>query len=98
MSVIQWRFPSGGDALRSAKGSKAGGRLQVSATSGCLLHGPFLELPPGHCTARVVLAGSAGGQVKMEISAAKGTRVLAKQAFNIASEGGSVLGLTAEIP
>ncbi|WP_162875551.1 methyltransferase domain-containing protein [Sphingomonas crusticola] len=96
MSVIQWRFPGGGEALLSTVGEKAGGRMKVGATSGCVLHGPYLELPPGHCTARVILAGPGKGLVKMEISAAKGTSVLAADTFDTA--GGRALELTATIP
>ncbi len=68
MSVIPWRFPGGGEALLSAPGEKTGSHIRVKASSGCILHGPYLELPPGHCTARVALAGRARGTGKMEIS------------------------------
>ena len=96
MAVIPWRFAGGGAAIRSDKGQKSGGRMQVKASSGCILFGPYLDLMPGHCTARIVLAEGARGPVKMEIAADKGTHVLTSALLSL-DEVGTVLTLSAEL-
>jgi SAM-dependent methyltransferase len=88
MSVIPWRFPGGGAAMRSNGGKKVGGRLQVNAKSGSILHGPYLDVPSGHCTVRVVLAEGAVGTVKMELTADRGTQILAEALFDLAESSG----------
>jgi SAM-dependent methyltransferase len=88
MSVIPWRFPGGGAAMRSIKGKKVGGRLQVKATSGSILHGPYLDVPSGRCTVRVVLGEGAVGIVKMELTADRGTRILGDALFDLAENPG----------
>ncbi|HMI20266.1 MAG TPA: class I SAM-dependent methyltransferase [Sphingomonas sp.] len=82
--------------MQSDQGAKDGGRLHVKASSGCILFGPYLDLPPGHIVARVVLGEGARGKVKMEIVAEKGTRVLVSELFDLAEAGG-VLTLEADI-
>ncbi len=81
--------------MLSAAGEKVGNRMQVEAAAGCVLHGPYLELPPGHVTARIRLGASAKGQVKMELSADKGQRVLAEHIFTL--KAGATLVLAADL-
>ncbi|HWI86648.1 MAG TPA: class I SAM-dependent methyltransferase [Sphingomonas sp.] len=83
MALIEWRFPAGGAALETKVGEKVNGRIRVRAASGCALCGPYLDLPPGPCTARVLFERPGAGMVKMEISAEKGTRVLAEEVFSL---------------
>ena len=82
--------------MQSSRGTKQAGRLRVQASSGCILFGPYLDLPPGDMVARVVLAAGARGKVKMEIAAEKGTQVLASGLFDL-GEAGEVLTLEAVI-
>lgn len=74
--------------MRSAKGKKVGGRLQVKATSGAILHGPYLDVPAGRCTVRIVLSEGAVGKVKMEVTADRGTRTLGEAPFDLAESAG----------
>ena len=83
--------------MRSDRGTKENGRLRVKATSGCILHGPYLDLPAGRCGARIVLAEGGSGSVKMEVTANRGTHVLASGLFDLA-QAGDVLALEADIP
>ncbi|WP_420139414.1 methyltransferase domain-containing protein [Sphingomonas sp.] len=96
MSVLKWRFSGGSAAVLSAGGKKQGGSMHIAGTAGCVLHGPYLELPPGRCTARILLGPDSRGLVKMEISAAKGTKVLADRMVDLAA--GPVMELSADIP
>jgi len=88
MAVIPWRFPGGGAAIESARGSKAAGRLKVAAKSGCLFFGPYVDLMAGRCTVRVVLAPGAVGPVKMELAADRGKRILGAAEFDLATADG----------
>lgn len=90
MSIISWRYPGGGAAIESSCGKKSGGRITIAGRSGCIMFGPYLDLPPGHCSARVNYGDGARGDVKMEISADRGTRVLAEGLFTLDASGGTL--------
>jgi hypothetical protein len=87
MAVIPWRYPAGGAAIESARGKQDSGRLKAAAKSGCLFFGPYVDLLPGHRTARVLLEQGATGAVKMELAADRGAI-----ASNISPTGSACCG------
>jgi len=79
--VIKWRFSASNSALETATGRKTGEVFKVDKVAGYALFGPYLEIPPGHCVARIAIEGDREGSVTMEIVADKGQRLIASQPF-----------------
>jgi SAM-dependent methyltransferase len=96
--MIRWQFPATNNAIRTAVGDKVADVIRLSSREGCGLFGPYLDLPEGACTARIIFAGRHEGHVAMDIAANNGQMVVASRSLNLAEVEGQVLELSTEIP
>ncbi|WP_026359813.1 class I SAM-dependent methyltransferase [Sphingomonas sp. PR090111-T3T-6A] len=97
-SEINWRFPARNAALRTVVGEKIGDVIRVRAHRGCALHGPYLDLPAGRCTVRVLLRGPSHGRVRMDLTTADGKRTLASEAFHLLNWSRKTIEMSVDIP
>ena len=95
--MLRWRFDIDGSAIHSAF-PRRDGAINVHADSGPIIYGPYLEMPAGSCTARILVREGAQGAVDLDLTADFGQRIIAGERVALADLAGRPLELTAEIP
>lgn len=96
--MVKWRFAAGNADLHTTTGDRTADAIRIRGGSGCVLFGPYVDLPAGECTARIILAGHAAGHVRIDLSAERGGMVIAAREIDLAALAGSAIELTASIP
>lgn len=96
--MIQWHYAADNDALHTTVGVKEKGRIRIDARGGVILFGPYVDLPAGRCTVRVLLDGPSSGKMKVEIAAGRGSEILAQQYVDIGNGLSLIVELTCDIP
>lgn len=95
--MIKWRIAAGSDAIFTSCGEKQDGAVKFGASGGCLVHGPYLDLPAGQLTARLMLARPATGRVRLDFALDHGLTVLASREVDCAPDDDH-LEITCELP
>jgi SAM-dependent methyltransferase len=91
--MLKWRFGANNPALHCSAAERLPGEIQVRASTGCALFGPYLDLPAGGGVARVLLKEPGSGLITMDVAAETGGRILASQSFELAELGTPILEL-----
>ena len=84
--MIRWQFAANNNAIRTVVGDKVAEVIRLRSRQGCGLFGPYLDLPAGACTVRILLAGRHEGQVVMDIAANAGQMVLASRSLELPAQ------------
>lgn len=93
--MLKWRFGGDNDALATATGTRRSGRIEARG-DGTALYGPYLDVPPGRLTARILTDGPREGQARMDIVADQGCLMLAEREIDLAAEE-SAIALSADL-
>jgi SAM-dependent methyltransferase len=96
--MMKWHFPADNDAIHTVVGEKTAGLIRLQSRPGCGLFGPYVNLPGGTCTARVMLDGLHEGHITMDIAAECGQMVLASRLIDLGQVEGQMLELSAVLP
>jgi len=97
-SEINWRFPARNAALKTVVGEKIEDVIRIRAHRGCALHGPYLDLPAGRCTVRIVLRGPSQGRVRMDLTTSDGKQTLASEALHLLNWRRKTIEMSVDIP
>ncbi|MDO6413692.1 methyltransferase domain-containing protein [Sphingomonas sp. BIUV-7] len=88
--MIKWVLAADNDAIRTACGEKRDQHITSTSHEGCLIYGPYLEIPAGHMSARLTIAGAARGNATIEITSNDGQRTLARSNVDLDRSGDSL--------
>lgn len=96
-ALIRWRFTADNPALRCGVADRSDGLIKARSATGAILFGPYVDLPAGECTARIIFSGPREGRARIDISASSGQEVLASNDVDLAGLDGAALELTATL-
>jgi SAM-dependent methyltransferase len=93
----KWRFDSQGSAIH-ARYPRREHVIGVRDSEGTIVYGPYIDMPAGTCTARILVEGDAVGVVDIDMAGDVGQQIIASRRIDLSTLDGQPIELIAEVP